>query len=86
MYKYIYKTFRIEYFDDQAVDPGSPVDKPSLTSQTKYEPAAVAHKNFHLMGVSMFCDEFPECHRTFSRQSSSSPHSPKVNVNKVNHV
>ena len=63
--------YRIEYFDDQLTDPGSPVDKMTGTTKSVYEPAAIAHKNIHFMGVSMYCDEFPECHRTFSRESTN---------------
>ena len=71
---------RIEYFDDQLTDPGSPVDNVTGGTKSVYEPAAIAHKNIHFMGVTMFCDEFPECHRTFSRESNSGspPHSPGV--------
>ena len=45
-----------------------------------YEPAAIAHKIFHLMGVTMYCDEFPESARTMSRNNSSPGSSPKVNI------
>lgn len=71
---------RVEYFDEQATDQGSSVDTPSdVDAKSVYEPAAIAHKNFHLMGATLFCDEFLECQRTFSRCPSEacSPQSPK---------
>ena len=77
----MFSCLRVEYFDDQAMDQGSPVDKPpNAEAKNLYEPAAIAHKNFHLMGVTMYCDEFPESQRTFSRAPSEacSPLSPKV--------
>ncbi|CAH1792670.1 unnamed protein product [Owenia fusiformis] len=65
---------RIEYFDDMVNDDGTPVDQMSNPQpRSIYEPAAIAHKNFHLMGVTIFSDEFPKENRTFSRQGSSSP-------------
>ncbi|XP_074651009.1 autophagy-related protein 2 homolog B-like [Tubulanus polymorphus] len=63
---------RFDYFDDLAADQGSSVDQASTNSRSIYEPAAVQHKNFHLMGVTFYCDQFPESHRTFSKTSSSS--------------
>ncbi|ELU17929.1 hypothetical protein CAPTEDRAFT_154368 [Capitella teleta] len=50
----------------------APLDLPtsSAEGQHVYEPAAVAHKNLHLMGVTLLCDEFPACHRTFTREAS----------------
>ncbi|XP_077866099.1 autophagy-related protein 2 homolog B-like [Saccoglossus kowalevskii] len=64
---------RIEYFDENASDPGSGSDQ---EVPQKYEPVAFALKKFHLMGVSLFCDEFPENYRTLSRQSSCESDSP----------
>ena len=74
----------MEYFDDQAVDPGSSVDQPKSTERNVYEPAAIALKNFHLMGVTLYCDEFPATCRTYSRESSksscSSPQAGQVRI------
>ncbi len=64
------KRCRFDYFDDTKADPGSPVDKSADTSKSVYEPAAIAHKNIHVMGVSAYCDEFPESHRTYSRETN----------------
>ncbi|XP_077993352.1 autophagy-related protein 2 homolog A-like [Glandiceps talaboti] len=58
---------RIEFFDENASDQGSSVDQ---DVPNKHEPAAIAHKKFHLMGVSLYCDEFPDICRTLSRESS----------------
>ncbi|XP_046351358.1 autophagy-related protein 2 homolog A-like isoform X1 [Haliotis rufescens] len=50
------KVERMEYFDDIATEQdGSPVDNP-LGGLS--EPAGIAHKNIHVMGVSLFFDEF----------------------------
>jgi hypothetical protein len=63
--------FRIEYFDDMATDSGSSMDlPPSPSARHVYEPAAIALKNLHLMGITLLCDEFPASHRTFSREAS----------------
>lgn len=73
---------RVEYFDDLATDAGSSVDQPSSQdARPVFEPVAVAHKNLHLMGVSLYCDEFPASHRTYTRDPScdSSPRA-KVSV------
>ena len=60
----------MEYFDDQAVDPGSSsVDQPK---SSVYEPAAMALKNLQVMGAVVYCDEFPATCRTMSRESSQS--------------
>ncbi|XP_013385934.1 autophagy-related protein 2 homolog B-like [Lingula anatina] len=63
---------RIEYFDESATDQGSPVDDPM--QHDVYKPAAIAHKNFHITGMTFFCDEFA---KTFSRSNSmdSQPYS-----------
>ncbi|XP_066279882.1 autophagy-related protein 2 homolog B-like isoform X2 [Branchiostoma lanceolatum] len=69
---------RIEYFDECAADQGSPVDKdePKLM-----QPAAVATKVFHMMGVTLHSDEFPESARTSARCSPNmSPQSSDSNL------
>ena len=63
--------YRIEYYDDQASDLSSTVDHLDLKAQNVYEPAAIANKNFHMMGVTVYCDEFPATHRTVSKAASS---------------
>ncbi len=73
----------MEYFDDMASETGSSVDRPAEgNAPPAYEPAAIAHKNFHLMGVSVYCDEFPASHRTVSRLCSTDL-SPESLANKV---
>ncbi|XP_064622147.1 autophagy-related protein 2 homolog B-like isoform X2 [Lineus longissimus] len=76
---------RIDYFDDQVTDQGTSIDKGSANTRSIYEPAAVQNKNFRVMGVTFYCDQFPESNRTFSRSTStstsfdsSSPLSPKT--------
>ena len=64
---FFYLLFRIEYFDDIANDPGTSVDHPDSSQKPIYEIPAVAHKNIHLMGVTLFCDEFPAIYKTVSR-------------------
>ncbi|KAI8514937.1 Autophagy protein [Branchiostoma belcheri] len=69
---------RIEYFDECAADQGSPVDRdePKLM-----QPAAVATKVFHMMGVTLHSDEFPESARTSARCSPNmSPQSSDSNL------
>ena len=50
------------------MDLGSSVDKEHLQNFT---PAAIAHKNLQMMGVTIHCEEFPEEQRLSS--SSTSP-------------
>ena len=51
----------MEYFDDLAVE----------TTSDQYEPAAIAHKNIQLMGVSCYCDEFSAKSRTKAPEEES---------------
>ena len=55
--------YRIEYFDDLALDEGSSVD-----DVHKWEPSAISHKNISMEGIQIFSDEFTR----LSRQCSSS--------------
>lgn len=73
--------FRIDYFDDQAMETGEAADGPTPGARNVYEPAAIALKNIRMYEVTICCEEFPECHRTFSKTSSdsSSPGNYKVN-------
>ena len=64
------KVARIDYFDDLAKDDGSPVDS-TVPNRNIYEPAAKAHKNFHLMGVTVFTDQFSESDKAMSSRSTS---------------
>ncbi|XP_038074084.1 autophagy-related protein 2 homolog A-like [Patiria miniata] len=56
---------RLRYFDEGAH--GSSVDPSQVP---RFEPAAVAHKNFQMMGVTVHCEEFPEDQRHLARASS----------------
>ncbi|KAI0241927.1 hypothetical protein LSAT2_015473 [Lamellibrachia satsuma] len=63
---------RIDYFDDQAMETGEAADGPTPGARNVYEPAAIALKNIRMYEVTICCEEFPECHRTFSKTSSDS--------------
>ena len=68
--------FRIEYFDELAMETGEAAASPMPGAKNVYEPAAIALKNIRMYEVTVCCEEFPECHRTFSKTSSSDSSSP----------
>ena len=63
--------FRLRYFDEVARcgpwDQGSSVDSSRVP---QFEPVAISHKNFQMMGVTVHCEEFPEDQRHGARGTS----------------
>lgn len=66
---------RLRFFDEVArdtlMDLGSSVDRDQLHN---FVPAAIAHKNLQLMGLTIHCEEFPEEQRL---SASTSPESDR---------
>ncbi|XP_071797968.1 autophagy-related protein 2 homolog A-like isoform X2 [Asterias amurensis] len=62
---------RLRYFDEGARcgpwDQGSSVDSSRVP---QFEPVAISHKNFQMMGVTVHCEEFPEDQRHGARGTS----------------
>jgi len=65
----------MEYFDDMAMTEGSSVD--DSTNSKKWEPPAIAHKNFVLEGLQLFLDQFSRNSRQ-QDQPDSTCSSPQV--------
>ena len=58
------------------METGEAAASPTPGARNVYEPAAIALKNIRMYDVTVCCEEFPECHRTFSKTSSSDSSSP----------
>ena len=58
----------MDYFDDLAEEQGG-ASQPRAEddAQPRCEPVAIAHKNVHLVGVSLYCEEFAAADRHHSR-------------------